>query len=86
MRFRAAYFLFAPLLFNNFLIFQQSFSESDLIEQILLIYSKFLFYLKSKKYDLLKLIYELVNLYKFKPMSYVVYWMYKNNNLINNSG
>ncbi|AHJ02154.1 hypothetical protein FP742_02695 [Vibrio parahaemolyticus] len=41
MRFRAAYFLFAPLLFNNFLIFQQSFSESDLIEQILLIYSKF---------------------------------------------
>ncbi|TOQ50630.1 hypothetical protein CGG98_10100, partial [Vibrio parahaemolyticus] len=23
MRFRAAYFLFAPLLFNNFLIFQQ---------------------------------------------------------------
>ncbi|MQD07010.1 hypothetical protein FDE52_23360, partial [Vibrio parahaemolyticus] len=30
-----------PLLFNNFLIFQQSFSESDLIEQILLIYSKF---------------------------------------------
>ncbi|CAI2323868.1 hypothetical protein IFVP177_C270043 [Vibrio parahaemolyticus] len=42
--------------------------------------------MKSKKYDLLKLIYELVNLYKFKPMSYVVYWMYKNNNLINNSG
>ncbi|TNZ11849.1 hypothetical protein CGK58_10410, partial [Vibrio parahaemolyticus] len=26
MRFRAAYFLFALLLFNNFLIFQQSFS------------------------------------------------------------
>ncbi|MQD20487.1 hypothetical protein FDE39_18300 [Vibrio parahaemolyticus] len=41
MRFRAAYFLFAPLLFNNFLFFHQSFMESDLIEQIFVIYSKF---------------------------------------------
>ncbi|MQC37563.1 hypothetical protein FDE56_23420, partial [Vibrio parahaemolyticus] len=31
----------SPLFFNNFLIFQQFFSESDLIEPILFIYSKF---------------------------------------------
>ncbi len=57
------------LLFNNFLIFQLSFSASYLVGHFLLIYDKFRFYLKAKKYLLLQQMYEYSFLYKTKSMS-----------------